>query len=368
MNKDIQKLFKEVVGVSLNSDQVNSIAQQMDRRFDIREASGFGSVIAIPGHAAAEALIHFLKTEERVVEFFERMLDQDGKFVYDSTVKIAYKEEMMRVLDKQRWIFDASTKRFFRDPFHAEQLNFLKSIEMIDLRNATDVGKIAQPIQEEMVRLKIEDLSWQVTLRTYRLTGESAVLLRDLIALLLSKQNLGTFSSEVYTCLNELAINASKATYKFLFEKNIAKPQGIDPQISYHAFMDMFRQELEAHGDENLSRMAREEDKYFDIHLKSTEGSISCWCTNYTTITRQEKLRLMQKLNFTLFGDNLSELLEDPSREGAGLGINLVLTVLGKLSLDKNPLKPVFYPDRTKIGFLLKRADLARPAATATAT
>ena len=95
MNKEIQKAFRDVVATSLNSDQVNALGQQMDRRLDIHELSGFGTKIAIPGTAAAETLLHFLRTEERVVEFFERMLDQEGKFIYDSTVKLNYRDDFI---------------------------------------------------------------------------------------------------------------------------------------------------------------------------------------------------------------------------------------------------------------------------------
>ncbi|HNL01797.1 MAG: hypothetical protein K1X70_04970 [Leptospirales bacterium] len=364
MNKEIQKAFRDVVATSLNSDQVNALGQQMDRRFDIHELSGFGTKIAIPGTAAAETLLHFLKTEERVVEFFERMLDQEGKFIYDSTVKLNYRDDFIRLLGKNKWIFDVETKRFLRDPFFAEQLNFLKQLEMIDLRRSINLPAFSQQLQEDAVRLKLEDLNWQVTIRTYRLTGEIATFLRDIISLLLMKQNLGSLSAEIYTCLNEMAINASKATYKVLFERHVAKPAGVDPKIEYNKFASMFREELEEHGDENLHKLAAAEDKYFDVIFRSTDANIACWTTNYTSISRPEKLRLLQRLNYTMFGENLTELMEDPHREGAGLGINLILTILGRLTPEKHPLKPVFYQDRTKIGFVLKREALVNYVAS----
>lgn len=358
MNKEIRKLFAEVVGVSLNSDQVNVIAQGMNRGFDIRKATGFGAMIAIPGHAAAEALIHFLGSEEKVVEYFERMLDQEGKFVYDSVVKIVYRDEFIKLLAKFKWIFDPDTRRFMRDPFYTEQLNFLKKIEMLDIRHAASIEGLGKLLKEEADRLKVEDLTWQVTLRTYRMSQQVAELVRDLLELLLRKQALEQFTGEIYTALNELAINASKATYKKLFEKHVAAPAGIDPLIEYERFAEKFREELEEHGDVNLARFAESEDKFFEIHFKSTEAHISCWTTNYTTISRKEKLRLLRRLNYTLFGQNLDDVLSDPEREGAGLGINLVLTILGRISKDRHPLKPVFYSDRTKMGFVLKRVDL----------
>lgn len=358
MNKEIRKLFGEVVGVSLNSDQVNVIAQSMNRGFDIRNATGFGAMIAIPGHAAAEALIHFLVTEEKAVEFFERMLDQEGKFIYDSVVKIVYRDEFIKLLAKYKWIFDPDTRRFMRDPFYAEQLNFLKNIEFLDLRRAGSIGGLGAMLKEESARLKVEDLTWQVTLRTYRMSQQVAELIRDLLELLLRKQNLEQFTGEIYTALNELAINASKATYKKLFEKHVTEPAGIDSAIEYEKFAEKFRDELDEHGDTNVAKYAEQDDKYFEIHFKSTDAHISCWTTNYTTISRKEKLRLLRRLNYTLFGQNLDEVMSDPEREGAGLGINLVLTILGRISKDKHPLKPVFYQDRTKMGFVLKRVDL----------
>lgn len=358
MNKEIRKLFAEVVGVSLNSDQVNVIAQSMNSAFDIRSATGFGAMIAIPGHAAAEALIHFLGTEEKVVEYFERMLDQEGKFIYDSVVKIVYRDEFIKLLGKYKWIFDPDTRRFMRDPFYTEQLNFLKSIEFLDLRHSGSIAGLGSMLKDQAARLKLEDLTWQVTLRTYRMSQPFAELVRDLLELLLRKQNLEEFTGEIYTALNELAINASKATYKKLFEKYVAMPAGVDPLYEYGKFAEMFRDELDEHGDTNLARFAEQDDKYFELHFKSTEMHISCWTTNYTTISRKEKLRLLRRLNFTLFGQNLDDVMSDPEREGAGLGINMVMTILSRISRDKHPLKPVFYNDRTKMGFVLKRVDL----------
>lgn len=358
MNKDVRKLFAELVAVSLNSDQVNAIAQRMDRRFDIRQATGFGAVIAIPGHAAAEALIHFLGTEERVVEYFEHLLENEGLFVYDGTLKLLYRDEFINLLGKRKWIYDPDTRRFLRDPFHAEQLNFLKSIELLDLRRGGDIAGLGAMLKEEAARLKVEDLAWQVTIRTYRLTPDIAALTRDLLELLLRKQNLEFLTGEIYTAFKELAINASKATYKKLFEKYVALPAGVDPQLEYERFAELFRRELEQNGDESLSRYAEQDDRFLEIHFKSSDTQISCWSLNYTSISRKEKLRLLHRLNYDLSEQNLDEVGEDPDREGAGLGINLVLSVLGRLSRDKHPLKPVFYPDRTKIGFVLKRADL----------
>lgn len=358
MNKDVRKLFAEMVGVSLNSDQVNVLAQTFNRAFDIREATGFGPSIAIPGHAAAEALIHFLKTEENAVQFFERMLDREGKFVYDGNLKITYRDDFINLLAQRKWVFDPDSRRFLRDQFHAEQLNFLKSIELIDLRKGVDVTALRAQIREQAERLKLEDLTWQVTLRLYRLNDDVNHLIRDLLALLLRKQNLEPLADRLYTALNELSINASKATYKVLFQKHVTDPEGIDPVHEYPRLAARFRQELEENGDKRVSQFAEQDDRFFEVHLKSAPTHIALWATNYTPIQRREKLRLLKRLNYSLSEQNLEEIEHDSEREGAGLGINLVLSIIGKISPEQHPLKPVFYQDRTKMGFVLKRGDL----------
>ena len=49
---------------------------------------------------------------------------------------------------------------------------------------------------------------------------------------------------------------------------------------------------------------------------------------------------------------------EDENTEGAGLGLNLIITVLKKYSSEHNPLKVLFYPEFIKIGFELNRSEL----------
>ncbi|MBX7056725.1 MAG: hypothetical protein K1X75_01575 [Leptospirales bacterium] len=358
MNREIRKLFAEMVGVSMNSDQVNELAQKVSRGFDIRHATGFGSVIAIPRHAAAEALIHELRSEERVVEFFELMLENDGKFVFDSTLKIVYREDFIKLLENCKWIYDADTRRFLRDPFHQEQVNFLNSIKMIDLRHTSPGRDLGTQLKSEAERLQVHDLSWQVTVRTYRLGADTSALIRDLLEMLLRKQELGALAGEIFTALNELMINASKATYKSVFQKERDAQIGSSGQPESKEFAAAFREELELHGDERLAELARAADSFFDVHFKSMPEHVVCWAVNYTTISGLEKLRLLNRLHFPLSEEALRQVESDAYREGAGLGINLVLSILGRLSPDRRPLKPVFYPDRTKIGFVLRRRDL----------
>ena len=356
---DVSKAFREMVSRSLNSDQINAIAQEMSGRFDLSEASGFSSKIAIPSHAAAEAVISYFNSDDDLVEFFERMLQYEGKFLYDTTCRLFMKEEFIDVLEKNKWIFDPDTGRFLRDSFFLEKENFLKQIEFIDMRNRSDFSDLTGFIEKNSENLKLDDLIWSVTLRTYNFSGPGTSLVNQLVELLLRTLKLEDHSGEIYTCLKELAINAAKATYKNLFEKYKTAPEGITIRYKYHAFLEKFRREIEEHGDAGLMDLARMDDKFFDIQLKSSKNSISFWTTNYTRIIKQEKLQLLKKLDYRVYEDIIMDQDdEDPLREGAGLGLGLVILVLKKLLNDPRPLRVVFYPDLTKIGFIIPRRRL----------
>lgn len=351
---DIKKFFQDVVSVSLNSDQAAAIAMEIDGQFNLYKASGFGSKIAIPTHAAAEAISHYFRKDEYLIQFFERMLLHEGKFLYDGTCRVFNKVEFIKLLESHKWIFDSDTGRFFRDSFFVDKLNFLKSIELIDLRKEDSVDHLVREITQKNEEMQLDDVPWDITVRMYRLKPEYTKLIEKLVWLLLRTHRREGQTSELFTCLKELVINASKATYKILFEKYVTSLSNIHAATNYQIFLDLFRKELDEHGDENVSRFAEAEDKYFDIQFKSAKNAVSCWSLNYFPISKVEKLQLIKKLNYTMYESNLMDFEDEELREGAGMGIGIARAILSRFTDDPHPLKPVFYPNCTKVGFYLK--------------
>ena len=82
------------------------------------------------------------------------------------------------------------------------------------------------------------------------------------------------------------------------------------------------------------------------------------WVTNYYPVSSIEKKRLLSKLDIAHFDDFSSVFVPDELAEGAGLGLSIVLTTLAQFTNEKKPLKAVFYPDHTKIGFELHKNSL----------
>jgi len=350
--------MSEILQVSLNADQMNYIAGCVDSKFNIYNETGFGNKIAIPSHAAAQAVLHYFRNEEVLVELFEAMLNMEGLRKSGVIIKIIGKDRLFKVLYQLKWIYDEDIKMFLKDPFYVDEINLLNEIRFIDLRNHKSSEKVLDLIKTYCDKLQVTDLEWQITIRMYRLDSHASEIIRQILIMILNKQNLGDFVNDFFVSLRELALNASKANFKNLFEKYIATAMKISAKDDYLKFLEIFKQELYENGDQRLIELAKENDKFFDLKFKSTKNLFDIWVTNYSPVSVVEKKRILSKLDIAHFDDFTSVFIPDELAEGAGLGINIVLTTLNQFTTEKKPLKVVFYPEMTKIGFEINRTNL----------
>lgn len=357
--KEFRRELARVIRLSLNPDQAAYLAEQLDRRFDLREASGFGPHIAVPAHAAAETIVEHFREEDELLRYFELMLDRQGVFLFNSTIQVKGREQFLDMALKRHWVYDQDLKRFFRDPFFSDSINFLRSIERLDLRKASEaeINDLRANVQEHAEKLRAVDLEWRIGLRMYRLDRPRDRLLQQVVELLLVRQNLEPRAYEIYYCLKELALNAAKANYKHIFDLHMDRPQ--DDEDDYAAMLERFRLELEENGDANVGRKAEELDLFVDLAFKSTADAIVIWITNYVPIKKIEKERMLDKMNLSREDQHSFQAPDDEHREGAGLGLAMVMRILTHYSGQAAPLNVVFYPNATKVGFTLRRADLA---------
>lgn len=360
MLREMRNLFKNIIINSLNTQQVNYLGEFLDSSFDLRKESGFSSTTPIPRQTAAEILILRFNNEDDIVHLFSILLRHDGERFYNRDLALWGKEDFIVMLKLQKWVYDNELKLFFRDPFYEREINFLNKIHIIDLRHKMELDKIIKNITALSKKMSIQDLEWRITLRLYDLEAHTGELIRKIIDLLLARQNLQSFTSELFFCFKELAINASKANYKLLFQKYVAEKQGIKPDDDYKKFLEMFRSEIEENGNSNLLEWARMDDRYYAITFQSSIDSIEIWVTNTQNISLIEKEQILKKLSpESLDNDNFFDSGDD-NTEGAGLGLTLIVNVLKKYSSEAHPLKVIFYPDFIKIGFELKRSDIQK--------
>lgn len=361
MNPEINKLFYKVLVNSLSTQQVNHLGGLVDRKFNLNKEGGFSESIPIPRQTAAQILIdRFGDDVEEVVRLFTILLENEGKRFYNRRLDLWGRDEFIALLKKNKWNYDEDLNRFFIDPFYEREINFLRKIRLLDLRKEINVKEIISEIESVSKTMGIQDLEWRVTLRLYDIDSQSGELIRKIIALLLTRQNLQVFSSDIFVCLKELIINASKANYKTLFDKHVARKKGISMDSDYKEFLEMFRNEIDENGNSNLLELAKKEDRYISITFQSTRESIDVWVSNNQKMTAIEKKRLYQKLmpSDSPESDSFYNNDNDELYEGAGMGINLVLKILHNYSKDPHPLKIVFFPETLKIGFQLMRVNL----------
>lgn len=359
MRRQIRKLFKNIIINSLSTQQVNYLGSLYDSSFDLYRESGFSQTTPIPRQTAADILLYRFGEEDDMVHLFAILLRHDGERFYNRDLVLWGKEEFGMLLKLNKWIYDSELMMFFRDPFYEHEINFLNAIQIVDIRSDIDLAPIIKKITSISKKMSLQDLEWRITIRLYDLEPKTGELIRGIIEMLLSRQNLHEFAGELFFCFKELAINASKANYKILFQKYAAPMLGINPDENYKEFLEKFKAEIEENGNSNMIEWARRDDRYYTITFQSAMDSIEIWVTNTQNITLIEKEQILKKL-FPKDVDTNSFVLDDDddNTEGAGLGLTMIVTVLKKYSSDPNPLKVVFYPDFIKIGFELKRTEM----------
>ena len=358
MIRRIKKLFYEILVNSLTTQQVKYLGEFLDTTFDLYHLSGFSQTQPIPRQTAAETLMIRFPEEDDLVRLFSIMLMHEGERFYNRDLAIWGRDKFIKLLKLNKWVYDPVLKQFFRDPFYEHEINFLKKIQLIDLRSDLNINNIISEISVISSKMSIRDIEWRIVIRLYDLDSITGELIRKIMGLLLSRQELQDFTGELFFCFKELAINASKANYKILFQKYVTSRQRITPEEDYSKFLELFRHEIEENGNSNLLKLAKKDDRFYTITFQSTMESIEVWVTNTQNITIVEKKQILKKLAPDRINEENFFNNDDENPEGAGLGLTMIINVLKKYSSDINPLKVVFYPDFIKMGFELKRSEI----------
>ncbi len=356
MNLQLRKKFITLLESTLNSDQIKYLGESLDGKFNIYKESGYGQSIPIPTTNAAETLVDYFATEENLVQLFTILLVSEGKHFNNRNFVIFNRDLFIDYLEKNKWILDRDLMIFFRDPFYENEINQLKKIRVVDLRDEINVKNITKDVSEIIKTLGDKDLEWTINLRLYDLDRDNSELIRKIIEMLLVRQNLKPIAFEIYTCLKELALNASKANYKILFEKYISAPQNITSHKNYSKFLELFKEEIENFGNTRMLDFAKKDNKYSNITFQSTNESIEIWVINSQNISTVEKKAIMKRLGYKQ-KNNVMDFYNEENAEGAGLGLMLILNVLKKYTSKPNPLSVVFYPNYIKFGFSLNRKE-----------
>jgi len=242
------------------------------------------------------------------------------------------------------------------DPFQESKINSFKDIQTIDLRSDIDADKLIDTITFISEKVSPKNSEWTITMQLYELEAHIEKIIKKIIDIMVSQNNLQPLQREIFFCLKELAINASKANYKRIFEKYFTPQLGVSPNENYNKFLDLFKEEIEKSGNKLFFKLAKLDDQFYTITFQSTVDSIKIWVTNTKGITPLEKERILRKISPESFKDDLAN--DDTNAEGAGFGLDLIMNILKEYTKDPNPLKCVFYDDFIKMGFEFKHSEI----------
>ena len=182
--------------------------------------------------------------------------------------------------------------------------------------------------------------------------------LRSVLTELTDHLRTPELNGPLYTVTHELVVNGLKAVYKKVFFDKFIVEIGLE-DIDYQKWLALFKSEIEAHNAENFSRMVRESNQGVGVSIRVIRGDLRIVITNPGRPSPIEMDRIRRSIRSGHDLDHLSPILEeaagDENREGAGLGLALIIMSLRKLGGDRAALRITTRGDRTFAGISLRR-------------
>lgn len=167
----------------------------------------------------------------------------------------------------------------------------------------------------------------------------------------------------LYTITHELVVNSLKAVYKKVFFEKFIVEIGME-DINYEEWLMLFKSEIEAHNAENFARLVRDTDQGVDIALSLNSAGLRLLVSNPGAPSEIEQLRIQRSLEVSRSAENLSSILEDmtadENREGASLGIPLIIMSLRKMGADEKSFQVRPRGERTFASFVIGRQVLEK--------
>lgn len=148
----------------------------------------------------------------------------------------------------------------------------------------------------------------------------------------------------VFTCINELIVNAVKANYKNLYFEKYAPCNNALDVIPYHKALQLFKLEMATNRIDYLVSMAKENGIIAGIEIiVDDKQNLKITVSNPSVMTKVEEQNIKRKRDFANKYNNLTEYFceveSDPNKEGGGLGILFIIMVLKSFGLNDDRLK-----------------------------
>jgi hypothetical protein len=185
----------------------------------------------------------------------------------------------------------------------------------------------------------------------YSISDDMEYKVRNIISSILADNNCIELMAPIYASVKELIINAIKANYKNIYFEDYAPKNRSNDTIEYEKALELFKLEISRDDPSSLEKYARRDNIKAEIDLWTEEKTLHVQVVNPVTMTKTELKNVKKKLRDAEscrdIADYCIKNMDDPHREGAGLGLILISMMLKSLHAPMESLKIKTEPNRT---------------------
>jgi hypothetical protein len=186
-----------------------------------------------------------------------------------------------------------------------------------------------------------------IQLDLYHVDDDTQNMVKGHLYRILDRYGYAEIILPIFTCVNELIVNAVKANFKYIYFENFyldhTKDKDWRTAIPYSKVLELFRLELKTNGAAHLARIARQKEIKSTIRIHVTQDlTMNVVVTNPHPMTDIEQTNVRNRLEAVKKIQTLSDYFlineGEAMYEGAGLGLVFVGLVLKSLNLSTDNL------------------------------
>lgn len=190
--------------------------------------------------------------------------------------------------------------------------------------------------------INLENRNNSTRIIAYAITESIEDEVRSVLSNILSTHDCQDMLAPVYTSIKELMINAIKANYKTIYFEGYNPKINTDTTIDYETALRLFQLEITRENAITFEEFARAGDYKTEIEFWTMEKVLHVMVTNPVKMTETELANVNRKLldaeKCKDLADYFLNNMDDPYREGAGLGLILIMMMLKSLRAPKDSL------------------------------
>ncbi|MBN2160037.1 MAG: hypothetical protein JW807_11630 [Spirochaetes bacterium] len=190
--------------------------------------------------------------------------------------------------------------------------------------------------------LIVEESDLYANIAAYSISDDIEKQIRSTLMAILTYHNCDDLLAPIYTSVKELLINAIKANYKNIYFENYTPASQFGNHVKYETALQLFQLELSRENSLYLEEIARKDGMKADIEIWAVGKTLHVKVSNPVNMTETELSNVKQKLTDAEHCIDLADYflknMSDPLREGAGLGLILIMMMLKSLRAEKDSL------------------------------